>query len=46
MRDRGNAANHEIPQVTKEDAKLLIDFVEMLLKLIYEYPGRIPANSP
>ena len=41
IRKRGNEANHEIILMTKEDAEELISFVEMLLKFIYEFPGRI-----
>jgi DNA-directed RNA polymerase subunit RPC12/RpoP len=45
VRTTGNAANHEIPVTNEQDAKLLIDFVEMLLKLIYEFPGKIPGKT-
>lgn len=46
IRNKGNEANHEIPLTSKEDAEQLIDFTEMLLKLIYEYPGKIPSKTP
>jgi len=46
IRDKGNDANHEIPLTSKEDAEQLIDFTEMLLKLIYEYPSKIPGKAP
>lgn len=46
IRDKGNDANHQIPSLSKEDAEQLIDFTEMLLKLIYEYPGRIKTKAP
>jgi len=41
IRSKGNEANHEIKIMTKKDAEELIDFIEMLLRFIYEYPGRI-----
>lgn len=44
IRDKGNEANHEIVQMNEEDAKLMIDFVEMLLKLIYEYPAKAEST--
>jgi len=40
IRKKGNDATHEIPATTKEDARELIDFVEMLLKLVFEFPAR------
>lgn len=39
IRTKGNEANHEIVIMTEEEAKDLIAFVEMLLKLIYEFPA-------
>jgi hypothetical protein len=41
IRKRGNEANHEINMMKEEDAAELIAFVEMLLKLIYEFPAAI-----
>ncbi len=41
IRKKGNEANHEIVIMSPEDAKELIDFCEMLLKIIYEYPASI-----
>jgi hypothetical protein len=43
IRKKGNEANHEIKLMSKADAEELITFVEMLLKLIYEFPARVPA---
>jgi hypothetical protein len=42
IRTRGNEANHEIKIMGKGDAEELIVFVEMLLKFMFEFPGRIP----
>lgn len=41
IRNKGNEANHEIKIMEKEDANDLITFIEMLLKLIYEFPANI-----
>jgi len=41
IRTKSNEANHEIVLMTPEDAKDLITFVEMLLKFIYEFPGKV-----
>lgn len=43
IRKRGNEANHEILLMRKEDAADLINFTEMLLKFIYEFPKRVPV---
>ncbi len=40
IREVGNEANHEIPSVSKEEAEGVVDFVAMLLKLVYEFPER------
>jgi hypothetical protein len=45
IRRKGNEANHEIVLMQKEDAEQLIDFVEMLLKFIYEFPNRVPKPA-
>jgi len=42
IRKKGNEANHEINLMGREDAEDLIAFSEMLLKLIYELPAKIP----
>jgi hypothetical protein len=39
IRKTGNEATHEIKVKSREDAEELITFTEMLLKLIYEFPG-------
>ena len=39
IRTKGNEANHEITIMSEEEAKDLIAFVEMLLKLVYEFPA-------
>lgn len=46
IRKQGNEATHEIDMKTEAEAKDLISFVEMLLKFIYEFPGRVPSPAP
>jgi len=45
IRDKGNEANHEIKIMEQKDAKELINFIEMLLKFIYEFPGKMKAKQ-
>lgn len=45
IRQQGNEATHEIAMKTDADARDLIAFVEMLLKFIYEFPGRVPKPA-
>ena len=40
IRELGNDANHEIELMTPEAAEELLTFVEMLLRVVYEYPER------
>jgi hypothetical protein len=44
IRKRGNEANHEIVLMKKEDGELLLSFAELLLKLLYEFPGKLPKT--
>ena len=49
IRDKGNEATHEIPPASEVDAKDLLTFMEMILKLVFEFPNRIPrpgATTP
>jgi hypothetical protein len=47
IRQRGNEATHEIPQMTDDEAAKLITFSEMLLKFIYEFQHHVnPAPAP
>lgn len=45
IRKKGNEANHEIHILPKEDAEELLNFMEMILKLIYEFPGKMAAKT-
>lgn len=40
IRELGNEANHEIKLMSNEVSVELLNFVEMLLKFIYEYPTK------
>ena len=46
IRRKGNEANHEIVSMSRDDAKDLIIFIEMLLKFMYEFPNMIPKPPP
>jgi hypothetical protein len=46
IRKKSNEANHEIVIMKKEDALDLISFIEMLLRLIYEFPSRLIPHDP
>ena len=41
IRKKGNEANHEITFMAQADAEELLAFVEMLLKVIYEFPATV-----
>lgn len=45
IREKGNEATHEIVQMGREEAEQLISFTEILLKLVYELPQRVPGAS-
>lgn len=46
IRTKANEANHEIQLKVGGDASLLLSFLEMLLKFIYEFPHKVPAAAP
>jgi hypothetical protein len=41
IREKGNEANHEINIMESDDSQELVEFSEMLLKLIYEFPSKM-----
>lgn len=45
IRKKANEANHEIHLMSQTDAEELICLTEMLLRIIYEFPQRVPASS-
>lgn len=46
IRTKGNEANHEIVLMKRADAEQLITFAGTLLKIIYEFPGRLAKAEP
>jgi hypothetical protein len=45
IRDKGNEANHEIVEMKKEAAEMLISFLEMLLTILCDFPSRVPGKA-
>lgn len=45
IRTKSNEANHEIQVMSQDDAKDLLNFVEMLLRLVYEFKQRLPKKN-
>lgn len=45
IRTIGNDANHKIPYTKRDDAEKLITFLELLLKMFYEFPSRLTAEA-
>lgn len=43
IRGGGNEAAHQIDPVSEESARQLLDFTEMLLKIVYEFPAKLTA---
>jgi hypothetical protein len=41
IRLQGNEANHVINTMTRDDTELLVSFIQILLKVIYEFPSAI-----
>lgn len=46
IRAKGNEATHEILLMSREDAEALIEFTEMLLKVVYEFPAKVKSRRP
>lgn len=44
IRKKGNEATHEIALIPQEESRLLLHFVEMLLRFIYEFPSMLPQS--
>lgn len=45
IKDKGNEANHEIPEISRADAEQLITFVGMLIKILYEFNAKMSKAS-
>jgi Domain of unknown function (DUF4145) len=46
IRKKGNEANHEIDIMPRSDAQELLDFIGMLLTLIYQFPATMRKKHP
>ncbi len=46
IKDRGNDATHELGVMGAQDAMLLITFIEMILRLLYEFPAMLAPATP
>jgi hypothetical protein len=46
VRGKGNEANHEITMMTSTDAEELIEFLELVLKSVYEFPEKAKLRAP
>lgn len=46
IRSKGNEANHEITIMDEQDTDDVLVFTEMLLRFIYEMPGRLKPVTP
>jgi hypothetical protein len=46
IREKGNTTTHELGAMTREDSLLLIEFIEMLLKVMFEYPNAAGTAAP
>lgn len=44
IRKKGNEATHEIPNISQDDAEELIKFTEILLRFVYEMPGKMKKH--
>ena len=45
IKDKGNDANHEIPEISRGDAEKMITFVGMLIKILYEFNAKMSEAS-
>ena len=45
IRETSNEANHEIVSMNMTDAEDLLSFIEMLLRIIYEFPATVARRS-
>jgi hypothetical protein len=46
VRNKGNDANHEITKMNSMDAEELIEFLELVLKSVYEFPEKAKLRVP
>jgi hypothetical protein len=46
IRSRSDDANHDIVEFTQQYAVATIELTEMLLRIIYEFPKKVPPKPP
>ena len=46
IRRMGNAATHDLRILTIDEAKGLLDFSEMILRFVHDYPARVAPPAP
>ena len=45
IKNKGNEANHEIKEVSKEDVEEIFELLTMFLRLVYEFPDKFSNNT-
>ena len=45
IKDKGNEANHEIKEVSREDVEEIFELLTMFLRLVYEFPDKFSNNT-
>ncbi len=45
IRQKSNEANHEIVLMSQDDAEKILTLAEMLLKMVYEFPAKVPKGK-
>ena len=45
IKNKGNDANHEIKEVSKEDVEEIFELLTMFLRLVYEFPDKFSNNT-
>jgi hypothetical protein len=43
IRKQGNLATHQLVVIPEKDATELLTFVEMLLRLVFDFPSKVPG---
>lgn len=46
VREQANVSAHELALMTQQEATRSLKFVEMLLRVVYEYPAEVPTKTP
>ncbi len=45
IREQGNKATHELGVMGEQDALLLLTFMDLILRILYEFPAMLAANA-